>query len=137
MFILSCKITLPPHLQRMSYGENVKLRDGEYTVMIGELLIDLRKDIGMTQRELSEKLFINYRTYSGYERNEIEASDDIKIKLAQFYNVSVDYLLGISRNPCPIKKGDEYVRIPKALSDSGRKELEQYISYLIAKEKKR
>ena len=97
----------------------------------------MRKDMGMTQKELSEKLFVNYRTYSGYERNETEASDDLKIKLARFYNVSVDYLLGICDNPCPISSGDEYVRLPKSLSDSGRKELEQYISYLLAKEKKR
>ena len=103
--------------------------------MIGERLIDLRKDIGLTQKELSEKLFINYRTYSGYERNEIEASDDFKIKLAQFYNVSVDYLLGISNHPHPIKNGNEYIRLPKSLSNSGRKELEQFISYLLAKDK--
>ena len=104
-------------------------------MMIGERLIDLRKDMGLTQKELSEKLFINYRTYSGYERNETEASDDFKIKLAEFYNISVDYLLGISSNPHPIRKGDEYVRLPKLLSDEGRKELNQYISYLIAKGK--
>jgi transcriptional regulator with XRE-family HTH domain len=104
-------------------------------MMIGERLIDLRKDMGLTQKELSEKLFINYRTYSGYERNETEASDDFKIKLAQFYNVSVDYLLGISSNPHPIRKGNEYVRLPKPLSDSGRKELEQFIAYLITKSK--
>ena len=105
-------------------------------MMIGERLIDLRKDAGLTQKELSEKLFINYRTYSGYERNETEASDDFKIKLAHFYNVSVDYLLGIGNYPHPIKNGDEYIRLPKLLSDSGRKELEQFISYLLAKDKK-
>ena len=101
--------------------------------MIGERLIDLRKDMGLTQKELSEQLFINYRTYSGYERNETEASDDFKIKLAQFYNVSVDYLLGICDHPHPIRTGDGYIRLPKRLPDSGRKELEQFISYLLSK----
>ena len=104
-------------------------------MMIGERLIDLRKDMGLTQKELSEKLFVNYRTYSGYERNEIEASDDFKIKLAQFYNVSIDYLLGISNHPHPIKSGENYIRLPKPLSDNGRKELEQFISYLLMKDK--
>ena len=102
-------------------------------MMIGERLIDLRKDMGLTQKELSEKLFINYRTYSGYERNETEASDDFKIKLAKFHNVSVDYLLGLESNPRPIKDGDRYIRLPKPLSESGRKELEQFISYLLTK----
>ena len=104
-------------------------------MMIGERLIELRKDMGLTQKELSEKLFVNYRTYSGYERNEIEASDGFKIKLAQFYNVSIDYLLGISNRPHPITSGENYIRLPKRLSDNGRKELEQFISYLLAKDK--
>ena len=104
-------------------------------MMIGERLIDLRKDAGLTQKELSEKLFINYRTYSGYERDETEASDNFKIKLAEFYNVSVDYLLGISDTPHPIRKGSEYVRLPKSLSDNGRKELNQFLEYLLAKDK--
>lgn len=102
-------------------------------MMIGERLIDLRKDKGLTQKELSEKLFINYRTYSGYERNETEASDEVKVKLSEFYNVSLDYLLGISDAPHPVREGDEYIRLPQALSDNKRKELEQYIAYLLSK----
>ena len=104
-------------------------------MMIGERLIDLRKDRGLTQRELSEMLHINYRTYSGYEREESEAGDEIKIKLAQFYNVSLDYLLGLIENPHPIQEGDNYILLPKSLSANGRKELKQYISYLLTKEK--
>ena len=104
-------------------------------MMIGERLIDLRKDMSLTQKELAEKLHINYRTYSGYEREESDASDDVKIQLAKFYNVSVDYLLGISDNPHPVREGDEYVRLPKALSKRSRKELSQFITYLLSKEK--
>ena len=104
-------------------------------MMKGERLTELRKDKGLTQKDLAAKLFINYRTYSGYEREEIEASDDVKIKLAEFYNVSVDYLLGITNQPKPITDGDDYVRLPKALSQSGRKELAQFIAFLLSKEK--
>ena len=121
----------------MIYGNDVDINVVVNIMMIGERLIDLRKDMGLTQKELSEQLFINYRTYSGYERNETEASDDFKIRLAKFYNVSVDYLLGISDNPHPIQNGDDYVRLPKRLSKSGRKELEQFLSFLLAKEKQK
>ena len=103
--------------------------------MKGERLIELRKDMGLTQKEMSVKLHINYRTYSSYERNETEASDDTKVQLAKFHNVSVDYLLGIIDSPRPIVDGDDYVRLPKALSDVSRKELEQFIAYLLSKEK--
>ena len=101
----------------------------------GERLIELRKDEGLTQKQLSEKLHINYRTYSGYEREEIEAPDDVKIKLAQFFNVSIDYLLGVTKHPRPSVDGDEYIRLPKSLSDDGRKELDQFMAYLLSKEK--
>ena len=104
--------------------------------MIGERLIELRKDKGLTQKQLAEKLFLNFRTYSGYERDETEASDEVKIKIAQFYNVSIDYLLGVSENPAPINKGNDYIRLPKALSADGRKELDQYIKYLLSKDGK-
>jgi transcriptional regulator with XRE-family HTH domain len=111
-------------------------RDGEGFMMIGQRLIDLRKSRGLTQRELSALLFVNYRTYSGYERNESEASDDFKIRLADFHNVSVDYLLGVDARPRPCKDGYEYFRVPMRLSDVAREEAESYIQYLVAKEKK-
>jgi len=101
--------------------------------MIGERLMELRKDKGLTQKELSEILFINYRTYSGYERDEIEPSDEFKVRIAQYFNVSLDYLLGISDNPHPIRKGDEYIRLPKPLIESARQELNQYIRFLMSK----
>ena len=103
--------------------------------MIGERLITLRKDRGLTQKELSDALFVNYLTYSGYERNEIEANDDFKIQLAKFFNVSIDYLLGLTDHPHPIRNGDEYIRLPKPLSSSARQELEQYIHFLLNKDK--
>ena len=102
--------------------------------MIGERLKILREDSSLTQKQMAEKLSVNFRTYSGYERNEIEAGDDFIVKLSEYYNVSADYLLGISDQPCPIRKGDEYVRLPKALTANGRNELEQYIKYLVSKD---
>ena len=102
-------------------------------MMKGERLSDLRKDIGLTQQQMAKKLHINYRTYSSYEREEAEACDDIKIKLAEFHNVTVDYLLGISEYPRPLdeKHGHCYLRVPKFLSADGRKEAERYIRYLL------
>ena len=102
--------------------------------MIGERLKYLREDTGLTQKEMAEKLSINYRTYSGYERDEVEPGDDFIVKLCEYYNVSADYLLGMSEQPVPIRRGKEYVRLPHALSANGRRELERYISYLLSKE---
>ncbi len=104
-------------------------------MMIGERLNELRKDQGLTQKELAEKLCINFRTYSGYEREESEASDDIKIKIAQYFNVSVDYLLGLIDEPHPIDLGDGYVRLPFKFSSEANRDLKQYIEFLAQRDK--
>jgi len=98
-----------------------------------ERLCDLRKDKGLTQKEFAEILCVNYRTYGGYEREENEASDEIKIKIAKYFNVTTDYLLGISDYPQPLSDGNEYIRLPYALSSGKRKELNEFIKYLLAK----
>ena len=60
---------------------------------------DLREDRDLTQREMGELLSCSQRVYSNYERGDIEIPTQVLIKLADFYNVSVDYLLERTDNP--------------------------------------
>jgi len=55
---------------------------------------DLREDADMTQTQIAEILHCSQRVYSNYERGDIDIPTDILIKLADFHDVSVDYLLG-------------------------------------------
>ena len=59
----------------------------------------LREDKGITQKQMSEMLSCSQRVYSNYERGDIVISTEVLIKLADFYNVSVDYLLNRTDNP--------------------------------------
>lgn len=59
---------------------------------------DLREDSDLTQREMGEILHCSQRVYSNYERGDLDIPTDILIKLAKFYHVSTDYLLGLT-NP--------------------------------------
>ena len=56
-------------------------------------LRDLREDRDLTQSALAEYLHIRQNTYSQYETGTISITAEILIKLADFYGVSVDYLL--------------------------------------------
>lgn len=67
--------------------------------MIGERLLDLRKSAGMTQDDLAEVLSINKHSISAYERDKSEPPDDIKIAIADYFDVSLDYLLGVTTIP--------------------------------------
>lgn len=62
----------------------------------GARLKDLRESRKLTQLEVADKLNIENSTISGYERNVTTPSLDVLKKLALFYNVSADYLLGIT-----------------------------------------
>ena len=72
--------------------------------MIGERLSELRCDRGLTQDELGELLHLKKHNISAYERGQSEAPDDAKIAIAQFFGVSVDYLLGLTDRPTPYEK---------------------------------
>ena len=60
---------------------------------------DLREDHDLNQRELGVILSCSQRVYSNYERGEVDIPSPILIKLADLYDVSVDYLLNRTDNP--------------------------------------
>lgn len=62
---------------------------------IGERLTKLREDKGFMQKDVAEKIGIAPNTLSGYERDVRNPDSETLIKLAKFYGVSIDYLLGI------------------------------------------
>lgn len=59
-------------------------------------LKSLREEHNLTLRQLSEKLNISYSSLGKYERAEQQPSFDTLIKIAKFFGVSTDYLLGCS-----------------------------------------
>lgn len=66
--------------------------------MAYQRLRDLREDRDLLQRQVAERLRCSQRVYSNYERGERDIPTDILIRLSEFYDVSVDYLLGLTNN---------------------------------------
>lgn len=62
-------------------------------------LKDLREDNDVKQKYLAEYLNIKQNTYSQYENGKREIPLDTLWKLADYYNTSVDYLIGRTDNP--------------------------------------
>ena len=60
---------------------------------------DLREDHDLKQRHLAEFLNCSQQVYSNYELGQRDIPTDVLIQLANFYNVSIDYLLGQTKNP--------------------------------------
>lgn len=72
----------------------------EYT----ERLKKLREFEKINQTELAKELGISQNTYSQYETGARQPSLEMLIKLAEFYFVSTDYILGLTDNPEPYPK---------------------------------
>ena len=60
---------------------------------------EMREDHDLTQRKLAEILQMKQPQYFRYEQGFRDIPTDILIKLSELYNVSIDYLLGMTDNP--------------------------------------
>lgn len=60
---------------------------------------DMREDRDLTQKHISEMLVCDQSLYSKYERREREIPLALIVALADFYDVSVDYLIGRTDKP--------------------------------------
>lgn len=68
---------------------------------------ELREDNDFTQTQIGKILGISQRGYAHYENGDYDMTGEMLIVLAQYYNTSVDYLLGITNETKP------YPRIKK------------------------
>lgn len=60
---------------------------------------DLREDRDMNQTQVAKMLGMSQTGYSKYETGENDIPTSILIKLSEFYNTSIDYILGQTDNP--------------------------------------
>lgn len=62
---------------------------------LAERLYILRKERKLTQEDAAKELGISMKSYCRYEKDEREPAAPLLVKMAQFYNVSLDYLTGL------------------------------------------
>ena len=62
-------------------------------------LKEIREDRDITQEALAAMLHIRQNTYSQYENGVRQLPIDILIKLSEIYDLSTDYILGLTNDP--------------------------------------
>ncbi len=67
--------------------------------MLFNNLRNIREDKDLTQKDIAKILNVSQNTYSQYETGIISLTAETLIKLSDFYNVSIDYLLDRTNNP--------------------------------------
>lgn len=108
-----------------------------------ECLCKLRNAKGLTQREAASNFEISTYGYQRYEYGEREPSISLAAKIAEYYHVSLDYMLGRTDNPKVLSKDNEVLSSgslnPSVARLQGKiltidsqtaDELENYLEYL-------
>ena len=67
-------------------------------------LKELREDRDLTQTQIAKILNMSQTGYSKYETGENDVPTKILIELAKYYNVSVDYILGLTNETRPYQR---------------------------------
>ena len=64
-------------------------------ILLGERLKELREEQGLTQKQLAERLGLHGVTYLHYEKSQREPPLSVLADMAIYFDVSVDFLLGL------------------------------------------
>jgi len=98
--------------------------------MIGERLQEIRKDYGDTQQSLANKLHVTLFAVRCWEQNKSDPSHDTLVAICKLYDVSADYLLGLTDiDPVYAR------RRRKQLSSERQAMLHRFEAFLLAEQK--
>lgn len=101
----------------------------------GERLRNARERAGYTQVSAAERINLNSKTISKYERDCTDPTPEIIAQLIRLYNVSADYIMGLSSEMghCPDSPVEDKPNIQERidnLSQSSRAKMDEYLSML-------
>ena len=104
--------------------------------MIGDRLRKLRKNKGIKQEELANIIGVDKSTISLYEIGKNDPSDKVKIEIAKYFNISLDYLMGVIDEPVHYYRNDLFLKLPNDMSMDERLSLSDYLDFLAFKRNK-
>lgn len=112
--------------------------------MLGIRLKTLREELGLKQEDLAKKLSVSPSAIGMYERDLREPNNELMLKIANFFDVSVDYLLGktdIRNNKETFDKSKLYFALSKEdegyISDDLKDRILEFAKFAIEQEKKK
>ncbi len=111
-----------------------------------EMLIYLRKRAGLTQAELAKKIGVSRSTIGNYEKGIREPDFETLEKIADFFNVELNFLLGKSGNDTElymeyynaalkVEKEKEFLEMFRKLNEEGQDKVRAYMEDLVGLDK--
>ena len=111
--------------------------------MFSERLRDLRNEKGISQKELATALFVSQQTVAKWETDRSTPNPDMISKIAQYFEVSSDYLIGNSdfKTTAASSPTDDDIKFAlfdgdKGISDEAYEEVKRFAAFIKEKYKK-
>ena len=107
--------------------------------MVAQKITDLRKQRGLTQADMAEYLKISRQAYSFYEQGKHEMDYKSLCKIADFFQVTTDYLLGrYDSNPFLLDDDEEieFIKKYRALDERAKRSIGVLLEHERAQNKK-
>ena len=98
--------------------------------MIGERLKSLRKNKRVNQENLAKAINVQKSAISHYETGKNDPNDMVKIKLAKYFNISLDYLIGVIDEPVPHYNSNAFVKLPDNISLEEKNLVVTFVDYV-------
>ena len=99
--------------------------------MLGKRLKLLRKAKGIPQRELAEIIGVRKSVISLYETDKNDPSDKMKVKLAKYFDVSLDYLCGIIDENVKYYNDNNFVELPENVTEEEKQFIKKFMDYIL------
>lgn len=94
------------------------------------ILKELHKKSGLKRSFVAEKLDINKATFAGYLDSDNIPSVQNLVKLAKFYNVSIEYLLGVDKEEIFTEQDKQILNVYNSATEQQKKEIIAYATGL-------
>lgn len=107
------------------YMLEVKMDEKEVNSNLAEILTELRKDKGWSQQQVADLVGIGRRTIGDYETGRTQPDPYMLVKLAEIFDVNIDYLVGSTRirTPWSTMTNPQAIRILSMLKKLSSKDL--------------
>ncbi|MCL2620921.1 MAG: helix-turn-helix domain-containing protein [Defluviitaleaceae bacterium] len=98
--------------------------------MVGERLKKVRMKNKIMQKELAVILGVTESTISLYETDRSDPSDKIKLEIARYFGVSLDYLIGVVDEEVPYYSDDRFLMLPEDMAKGEKMLLEEFLEFI-------
>lgn len=108
-------------------------------LMLYQRLRDLREDADLTQKQVADLIGVSINHYGKYERGETDIPLEKAIILAKYYDVSLDYLAGLTnqKKSMSIKEQIALVTMYRSLNAYNQKRISEKIIEMLEQQKKK